>query len=328
MKTLHDRLKENSYGFLRENPDLSRIIYLTAAGSYGYGTHNENSDLDLRGVLLENEKYLFGLKEYEQFENRETDTVIYGLKKFMRLCLDANPNILELLGTEEDCIILMTAEGKLLRENRNLFLSRRVIESFGNYAVAQLRRLQNALQRDALSEQEKTGHLQRTLSTQLKHFEKAYPGFKEGFFRIYMDEESGELYFDARLEKYPLKDFANIYSEINNTVKTYKKLRCKNRKKEEENLYKHAMHLVRLLITGTDILNGKGIITKRKAEHSLLMDIRSGKYGFEEIFTLVNQYQEAFERAAQSTKLPEKPDTEKTEALMLRLYCKTAQPQP
>jgi hypothetical protein len=49
---------------------------------------------------------------------------------------------------------------------------------------------------------------------------------------------------------------------------------------DDAHLFKHAMHLIRLLITGTDILRGHGIITYRKKEHDLLMDIRDGNYNF------------------------------------------------
>ena len=45
-------------------------------------------------------------------------------------------------------------------------------------------------------------------------------------------------------------------------VKTYTKPNHRNNKKDEKSLYKHAMHLIRLLMTGTDILNESGIVTQ------------------------------------------------------------------
>jgi len=308
------------YDFISTHPDLQNIIYLVLSGSHGYGTANENSDKDLRGVLIEDHKYLYGLQAFEQFEDVPSDTVIYGLKKFVKLCCNANPNALELLGVEDDCILLMSEKGKLLRDNAELFLSKRVTSSFGNYAVAQLRRLQNALCHDTYNEREQQNHLRNTFNAQLEHFRQAYTSFDHGGIHVDIDPESGELVFDINLKKYPVKDFVGIYSELHSTAKSYQKLNSRNTKKDERRLYKHALHLLRLLITGTDILRGNGIITKRRTEHALLMDIRDGKYSFEEIINLSSQYQEQFDEAAKNTTLPYEPDMGKVEALLMRLY--------
>jgi len=309
-----------NYAFIQTHPDLQNIIYLVLSGSHGYGTANENSDRDLRGVLIEDQKYLYGLHAFEQFEDIPSDTVIYGLKKFVRLCVGANPNALELLGVEEDSIVLMTEQGKALRDNADLFLSKRVIGSFGNYAVAQLRRLQNALCHDSYNEAEQQNHLRNTFNAQLEHFRQTYASFDQGAIYVDIAQESGELVLDIDLKKYPVKDFVGIYSELLSTTKTYQKLNNRNKKKDTTRLYKHALHLLRLLITGTDILLGKGVITRRRAEHTLLMDIRNGKYSFEEIINLSSQYQEQFDEAAKNTTLPYEPDMDKVEALMMELY--------
>ncbi len=316
---MNSLLTKAEYSFIHQNPDLHNIIYLTVSGSRGYGTNIENSDTDLRGVLIEDRKYLFGLNKFEQFEDLPTDTVIYGLKKYVRLCSDANPNALELLGTSQECIVLMSDKGKLLRSNANLFLSKKVIGSFGNYATAQLRRLQNALCHDSYTEQKKTRHLRNTLCAQLDHFRRTYTSFDKGNINIYVDSNS-ELVFDVDLKCYPIKDFVGIYSELSNTIKAYNKLNHRNNKKDDAHLYKHAMHLIRLLITGTDILNGKGIVTRRMDEHEVLMDLRNGVYSFEEIFNLTDLYQAKFEEAAKNTELPHTPDMDKVEKLLIDLY--------
>lgn len=314
----NELLSKSEYDFLRTNPDLKQVIYLTLSGSHGYGTNNEHSDVDLRGVLIEGKKYLFGLKPFEQFEDMPTDTVIYGLKKFVKLCADANPNTLELLGTDEEDIAVITDKGKFLREHAGVFLSQRVINSFGNYASAQLRRLQNALCHDSYNDEEKLKHIRNTLNAQLEYFRKTYSRFDNGAITIYSGGE--ELMFDIDLKKYPMHDFARLSAEIGNTVKTYNKLNHRNNKKDDAHLYKHAMHLIRMLITGTDILQGKGIITKRRAEHDFLMNLRNGHYSFEEIFKFTDEYQAAFEKAAEKTILPYEPDMNKIEEMLIILY--------
>ena len=319
MNHIKEKIAGFGYDFLRQNPDLKDCIYLTLSGSYGYGTQKAESDIDLRGILIEQPRYLYGLKSYEQFEDIPTDTVIYGLKKFVTLCTAANPNTLELLGTDEACIIYQTEVGRLLRENTRLFLSQRVIGSFGNYAGAQLRRFCNALCHDHYAESEQEKHLTATLNGQIEHFNRTYSSFKKEALRIYQDK-AGTLRMDVHLEGYPLRDFGGIQGEIQNTIRTYNKLNHRNRKKDEPHLYKHAMHLIRLLITGIDILDGKGIITKRVAEHDLLMAIRNGHYSFDEIKQFAEDYQLKFNQAAKQTALPKEPNLEKIEQLMTEIY--------
>ena len=50
-----------------------------------YGTNVDASDIDIRGVTIESKQDIIGLSSFEQFEDRTTDTVIYGLKSLL-LC--------------------------------------------------------------------------------------------------------------------------------------------------------------------------------------------------------------------------------------------------
>ncbi len=320
MSNILEKINSKEYDFLRYNKDLQNISYLVLSGSHGYGTNNENSDIDLRGALRENEKYFYGLNTFEQFEDLESDTVIYSLKKFVQLSMQCNPNTIELLGVDDDSIVQMDNVGKYMRDNQDMFLSKKAIKSFGNYSNAQLRRLQNALCHDSLQEADRLKHLKNSLEGQMDHINRNYKSFGENALKIYVDETKNELCFDVDLKKYPIGDFVSIYSELSNTLKTYNKLNHRNNKKDDAHLYKHAMHLIRLLITGTDILNGKGIITKRKDEHKLLMDIRNGLYTFDEIFKITDDMNRLFEESAKTTKLPDDVDYTKIEDFLIKAY--------
>jgi len=310
------QLKSPQYDFLKTNPDLKNVALLTLSGSHAYGTNNSNSDIDLRGVLIEGKKYLLGFKPFEQFENKATDTVIFGLRKFISLCAKGNPNTLELLGTDEDAIIHISEAGRTLKKNAHLFFSKRVIGSFGNYANAQLRRLENALCHDAYDQDKKREHLATTLAKQIEHFNRSYTPLK----KLHIYTVGDDLVFDVDLKKYPVADFVNIYSEMSQIMRTYDKLNNRNKKKSADHLNKHIMHLMRLLITGEDILKGNGIITRRTAEHDFLMALRDGVYELDEVFTLIKAQQVRFELVASQTALPDKPDMDKIERLMMSLY--------
>ncbi len=320
MKEVINKINSSDYDFLRKNNDLTNITYLVLSGSFGYGTNNENSDIDLRGALIEGKKYLYGFESFEQFEELETDTVIYSLKKFVKMCSEANPNVLELLGVEDDCVVQMDDNGKFMRENSEIFLSKKVIKTYGNYSTAQLRRLQNALCHDSMEDQDRLKHMRNSLLSQLDHFQRNYKSFGENAINIVVDEEKSELCFDIDLTNYPINDFVSIYSELSNTVKTYNKLNHRNNKKDDAHINKHAMHLIRLLITGIDILNGKGIITKRRDEHKLLMDLRNGVYSYEDIFKMTDEYTTKFEEAATKTALPEDVNPREIESFLIRAY--------
>lgn len=49
--------------------------------------------------------------------------------------------------------------------------------------------------------------------------------------------------------------------------------------------------MIRLLKMRTELLEGKGINTYREKNRSLLLDIRNGKYSYEEIFEMVDEYE-------------------------------------
>ena len=326
---IKDKLNSNEYDFLRTDPHLgSNILILTTAGSIAYGTNVDTSDIDVRGVTIERKQDIMGLSSFEQFEDKATDTVIYGLKKFIALCLNNNPNVLEILGTKPEHLLVITKEGQLLRDNVDLFLSKRVIHSFGNYATAQLRRLQNALARDNYPHAEKEKHILNSILGQMEHLKRTYKSFTGSEIHLYIDESDRddmdtEIFIDINLKHYPLRDFKNIYAEMSNIVKDYSKLNHRNSKKDELHLNKHAMHLIRLLITGTEVLEGKGINTYREKEREFFLDIRNGKYEYSDIFEMVDEYEQRFKLAAENTSLPDEPDYKRVEELMMEIYSKT-----
>lgn len=326
IQKIRSKLDTNEYDFLRSDPNLGeRIILLTTGGSYAYGTHVEDSDTDIRGITVERKEVLLGLSAFEQYEERITDTVVYGLKKTVNLALAGNPNILEMLGTREDHLMILTKEGQLLRDNADVFLSKRVIQSFGNYATAQLRRLQNALARDNYPQTVKEQHVLNSIQGQMQHFKRIYHQFTDEEIKLYIDRSEKEdleteIFMDISLKHYPLRDFKSIYSEMSNVVKDYSQLNHRNRKKDTLKLNKHAMHLIRLLITGSEILQGKGINTYREAERDYLLEIRDGQHSYEAIFETVDKLEAEFRYSAQNTVLPDEPEVRRAEELLIEIY--------
>ena len=141
-------LHSSEYSFLSDNPHLgSNVILLTVGGSHAYGTDTPTSDLDIRGCALNTPRELLTSENFEQFVNEETDTTIYSFNKLVSLLANCNPNTIEMLGNKPEHYFYVSPIGKELLDNVNLFLSQKAAYSFGGYATAQLRRLENKANR-------------------------------------------------------------------------------------------------------------------------------------------------------------------------------------
>ena len=316
-------LKTPDYDFLRTNEHLgSNIILLTLGGSHAYGTNIETSDMDLRGCALNAKDEILTNKNFEQFVNENTDTTIYSFNKLIHLLNNVNPNTIEMLGCRPEHYIYLSPIGKELLDNRHLFLSKKCIYSFGGYANAQLRRLDNKAAR-LVSQTEHEKHILKSIENATYSFKDRFFTFDEDAIKLYIDkseqeEFDSEIFMDINLKHYPLRDYKGMWSEMNNIVKEYGKTGRRNTNAiEHGKLAKHMMHLVRLYLMCLDILNEGEIITYREKDHDFLMDIRAGKYlddnrqPIDEFFDIVDELEAKLNVAKETTKLPDNPDYDK-----------------
>ena len=317
IKTL---ITKDEYDFLRSNKHLGEnIMLLTLGGSHAYGTNVETSDVDIRGCAINSKSDLLGLSEFEQVVNTQTDTTIYAFNKLIRLLLNCNPNVIEMLGCKPEHYFYLTDKGKQLIANRKLFLSRRAVKSFGGYATQQLRRLENAIARDRVPQARKEEHILSSMSGVVQSFEARYTKFDKGSIKMYTDKSQRpgldrEIFADISLCHYPARDFNSILNDLKNVLDCYEKIGHRNNKKDEAHLNKHAMHLIRLYLMCLDLLEQEDIITYRENEREMLLSIRNGAYQKEdgtyrqEFFDMVSDYEEKMKYASKHSNLPEQPD--------------------
>ena len=353
-------MEKEEYDFLYIDEHLGdNIILLTLGGSKAYGTNvdtpEHTSDTDIRGIALNSKREILLRQDFEQIVDVTTDTTVYSFNKIIDLLSKTNPNTIEMLGCEPEQYLKLTNIGEELIENRHMFLSKIAVHTFGGYANAQLRRLQNALARDSYTQSEKENHIIGSVRSALFDLSERYMPFKFECeksinnmlrgknvehqigilnsnaqkindkmpeLKLYIDKSQKpnmdtEIFCDINLSKYPVRDYAGIFQEMNAVINAYDKLGKRNTKKDDVHLNKHAMHLVRLYLMAFDILEKEEIITYRKNDLDLLMSIRNGAFQKEdgsfrnEFFEMIDKYEKRLEYDSQNTSLPDHPDYDK-----------------
>jgi predicted nucleotidyltransferase len=328
------------YDFLRADEHCGdKLMFVTFGGSYAYGTNIEGSDIDIRGVTANTVQELIGLTHFEQLIDNNTDTTIYGMGKYVSLVAACNPNVIEMLGAEPEMYTHVSKTGKMLIDNRKLFLSRRAANAFGGYATAQLRRLQVNIAKHRVSPEQKGEFMLNTCNTAMRVLEDAH-GVPNGTVRLglanHLDDEGEPIvcvYPDYNYDIFakdgiPLTEYAAYLSELRGIVKSYGSLGPRNdraKEKSDAQLNKHAMHLIRLYLMAFDILEKEEINTYRYADREELLAIRNGKYMAQdgtfvpEFFVMVDKYEARLKRDYAETSLPDKPDMKKVENLVIEI---------
>lgn len=327
---IKEKVSSDEYGFLHNNEHLgSNIILLGLGGSHAYGTENEDSDVDLRGIFLNSKEEVLGLGEgYEQYDSNETDTVIYSFNKIIKLLTGCNPNVIELLGLKPEHYLYISAIGQELLDNKKIFLSKKAAFTFGGYVSSQLRRLDNKSAR--LVDQERfEQHILNSIKNASYTFPEKYFSYPSDAINLYVDKAVSkdfisEIFMDINLKHYPLRDYAAMWDEMKNIVSSYNKIGKRNKNAiDHGKLAKHMCHLIRIYIMALDILEKEEIVTYREDEHDLLMNIRGGKYldseqqPTKEFTELVDYYEKRLEYAKEHTNLPEQPNYDQIRSFVI-----------
>jgi predicted nucleotidyltransferase len=250
------------------------LIFMTVAGSRMYGTDTSASDVDKRGVCVPPRIVVMGFeRNFNQQEFPNEDTTVFSLQKFMKLAVDCNPNIIELLFAPEKTIETIHPTWERLLERRQDFLSAKAYHTFTGYAHSQLKRIK--------------GHrawLQNPPTHQPTREEfgltQAGQGVRELARGIDLSEIAPETMQVIEKEK--------RYKGALTTWNQYQKWK-KERNPARAALEaahgldtKHAMHLMRLLRMGKEILT-TGKISVRRPDAEELLAIRNGAWTYDEL---------------------------------------------
>lgn len=328
----------------------ARTIFLARHGSQAYGTALPTSDTDLKGVAIPPREYFLGyLQRFEQAESKEPDAVVYDIRKFVSLAAACNPNIIEMLFVDEDAVLVARPAWERLRDARDMFLSQRAQHTFSGYAMAQFKRInthrrwlltppkaQPTRAEFGLPEATTIGKEQLgVIEARIRKIEDTLGG--TGLTKDLVAEREEELVTQATADLspnlIPIVLAERRYGAAMRNWSQYTKWREERNpaRAELEARFgydtKHAMHLVRLLRMGVEILSGKGVIVRRPDAEELL-EIRRGAWSYEKLMAFAILTDERLKILAQHSPLPREPRAHEIDKLVVSVVAQYLGPQP
>ena len=144
-----------------ENIDKNNLLlYKYVRGSVAYGINTEKSDEDIGGVYMQPVETLCGLGfDYcDEIKDTKGDMVYFELNKFMRLLLKSNPTVLESLFVDDEFVLYEHPIITELKKHRERFITKKCFDSFGGYAVSQIKKCRS-LDKKILQDEEQ--HIER-----------------------------------------------------------------------------------------------------------------------------------------------------------------------
>lgn len=295
---------------LENMPDLVRpgTVFLSYRGSESHGTtlppEDEfgTDDVDLMGAFVYPLEHYFGFGRRQTLERwvGEYDIVEYELGKFVSLLLKSNPNVISLLWLPQESILVSSPAHERLIENRDLFASKAVYDSFCGYANGQLRRMTRLVDDNPERERE-----MEALNAEIQHRRDMARVHGPGNYArgIYRD-------WSAKKLRKRLNDLRGVSGYMGE----------KRRRNVERFGYdvKHGAHAIRLLRMGVEFLRtGEFHVDRTAIDAEELKEIKRGQWPLERVQSTSEYLFSEAESALRASKLPEKPDREGAEALLV-----------
>jgi predicted nucleotidyltransferase len=336
----------------------SKLILLDCiSGSKAYGLDTPSSDTDFKGVFLLPKPDFYGLNYIPQISNKSNDIVYYELGRFMELLAVNNPNILELLNTPKAAVLYKHPFLEALKPN--IFLSKLCKNTFGKFALSQIKKARGLKKKivNPFPKEKKTlldfcyvnfknGSIPLLQYLELNDWKQAdcgltniphmenvfglYHGKNLGFKGIIRTEHSNDLSLSSIPKDLPqaallyfnrngYSIYCKDYKAYWNWVAMRNEERFNNTKNHGKNYdSKNMMHTFRLLEMAIEIAKEHRINVKRK-DRTFLLDIKAGKFEFDDLLRLAEKKQLELEKAFEKSTLPDTPNLHKIKALTVDL---------
>lgn len=290
------------------------LIYETLHGSRAYNLAREGSDEDRKGVIVGPRQWYFGYRAAPEQIELSADHVCFEVRKLVRLGAANNPTVIEMLWTREEDRRVVRPAGARLLEARELFLSKRVGETFGAYAMSQLGRIER--------------HRRWLLEPPKAPPERSDFGLPER--TVIPKDQLGAA--EALIAKGKI-DEADVSPQFLSILDRERRYRAKQKEWQQYQHWlrernparaaleaahgydtKHAMHLVRLITMAIEVLE-RGEVRVFRDDREELLRVRDGAYAYGALIARVKEMRARMDAARLSSALPETPDEDALDAL-------------
>jgi hypothetical protein len=306
------------------------LLVKTIAGSHLFGTNTDKSDHDYRGIYLQTKEQII-LGEYPDSIDLSTnksntkntkddiDTVLYSPKKFLNLLKKGETLALETLFTPPELIIeqhplwntIVSYTDGLLHKNVKSFIgyarqqgNRYGIRGSRMGTVLKVLQFLEKQNQHLLVEEIIPDFITEGLST--LDFVKIYPELQQ------LDICGKKLQFKTKLQ-YITPVIRNIYEQFGE--------RTRQAMKNEGIDWKALSHAVRVCIQGIELFQtGNITLPLHYSNRDVCLDIKQGKYTFQEVSEMLDTSLENLELAAKESTLPEQPNEEYYNQLLIEIH--------
>lgn len=325
------------------------------SGSTAYGLNTPQSDVDKRGVFFLPKKMFYGSSGAGQISNDSNDESYTELGRFFELLSKSNPTMIELLHTPDESIISKHALFHAIK--KEWYLTKRCKDTFAGYAVNQIRKARGLNKKvlNPMGKERKTvldfcfvpsgqGSMpvmeflnkkgidqSRCGLSKIPHMVEMYGMYvgDEGKYRgIVRSEKANEVSLSSvGKEEQPFAIMSFNKSGYSTYCKEYKAYwewvdrrndeRYKSTLNHGKNYdAKNMMHTFRLLEMANEIAR-EGIMQVKRPDRSFLLKIRNGDFEYDELLALAEERIAVMEEAYAKSDLPEKPDTQALEEVLV-----------
>lgn len=335
------------------------LLFECVTGSRAYGTATPESDTDLRGVFVMPKRALFGLGSVEQVADDTNDETYYEIGRFIDLLTKNNPNILEMLYAPEDCVRFRDSLMDLIRPELVLSKKcRDTFAGYAVTQVRKARGLnkkivnpmdgprKSVLEFCHVVEGQGSVPLTEWLAAdgmrqfdcglvKIPHMRDVFGIYHDasrelGYRGIIRSDDSTELLLSSipkgekpigwmNFNKDGFKKYCREYREYHEWLANRNEARYATNVAHGKNYdSKNLMHTFRLLDMAEEIARD-GRITVRRPNREVLMRIRRGEFEYDDLITKAEVIIERIEQLFAESDLPEEPDREALEAVLVEI---------
>lgn len=295
-------------------------------GSHLYGTNVATSDEDFCGVFIADLEYYLGFNKVEECDLSKVskldtgknapdavDCKLFEIRKFFRLAMENNPNVIEQLFIPEQHIVNATPFGREILALAPLFPWKGCYDKFKGYAKSQKHKM-------ALKPENRTEILKAIawVKGNEESIVRSLGDVNRDFLKLRLDRFTAELEVSkiAKDEKTHLKigdlNCCTSWTIIRLKGVLEDRLEKMSHRAEMWEKYgydtKFAMHLLRLLIECEWLLEtGKLQFPLDQHERHFLLNVRNGQYSLEQVLEYADSIEKRVDAAYSKSKLPAHP---------------------